>query len=39
MYCYFLTLERKYRKIKGYEVLQKSQNTVLAFGEYFVLSL
>ena len=26
MYCYFLILERKYRKIKGVEVLKKSQN-------------
>ncbi|WP_166435174.1 hypothetical protein [Christiangramia sabulilitoris] len=28
----FLTLERKYRKIKVFEVLQKSQNMAVYYG-------
>ncbi len=32
MYCYFLTLERKYRKIKDLKVLQKSQNIAKYYG-------
>lgn len=26
MYCYFLNVERKYRKIRMFKVLKKSQN-------------